>query len=117
MTAKKIHPFRVEGNAVDVETVYRLRAWIENEIIAGMNNQGYLPVLDITPSLMVDYDQATTHFNYCVTVQGVYVGRKLARDNEGVYGGELIGHKSEICTGTDTCNIDGAEHKHGGGDT
>lgn len=115
MTAKRIHAFKSEGEAVDVESVYRLRTWMENEVIAGMRERGYVPVLDIVPTLYTDYDADTTKFRWQITVQGVFVGQKKAKKYEGMYGGELIG-KNELCTGTTTCSLEEHQHTDSSGD-
>lgn len=53
-----------------------------------MRGDGYIPLLDLSPYITVDYKDEK--FNYTVTSHGLYVGRKKAWETQGWLNGKLM---------------------------
>lgn len=84
LLTRKIKNFTVEGVAVDGEAILRIRKQVEDTIIEDMRKSGYVPVIDLLPQLYWSYEHDKNEFSYSITVFGVYVGKKKAREILGI---------------------------------
>lgn len=83
-SARNIKGFSIDGKAVDGETIIRIRKQIEDHIVDDMRNRGYVPVIDIMPSLYWEYDKDHEQFSYTLTVYGIYVGKRKSKEILGI---------------------------------
>jgi hypothetical protein len=82
---KDIKRFPLDGLMNDDSDFIRLRAQFETLIVHQMRDGGYVPVLDIGPLFSTKLlDDG--HYEFELTVYGVYVGRKKAWKVEGMDG-------------------------------
>ena len=88
MTHKKIKRFQQSGTLKDKKYLLDIRSRAENEIMRGMRDSGYVPVLDITPAWSVS--MAGNNYSYLLTVHGVYFGKQRAKHVYGVLGQDEI---------------------------
>lgn len=87
---RKIKAFPLEGEAVDGETILRLRAEIEDRIIEDMREKGYVPIVDLLPQLYWEFDKETTNFKYIIIVYGTYIGKKASKEVMGILDGKMM---------------------------
>lgn len=87
---RKIRYFSVHGKAIDVETVYRLKATIVDMLVADMRNKGYVPTLDHKPDCITGYNERQETFDYEIKVGGIYVGPRRSREIYCVRNGVFI---------------------------
>lgn len=78
--SRNIKGFTVDGEALDGETIIRIRKQIEDEVVDQMRFKGYVPVIDIMPSLYWSYDAEKNRFYYTLTVYGIYVGKRRSQE-------------------------------------
>lgn len=83
---KKIKAFPVDGQAIDIESIVRIRTEVESRIVDDMRERGYVPVMDITPELYTDYDEEQENFRFAIIVYGTYLGKARARKVMGILG-------------------------------
>lgn|SRR4051812_497419 len=69
-----------------VQTRERLIINIESD----MRDQGYVPVLDLTPQFTRVYDAVKEHFEFDLSVYGVYVGKDEEWQIAGMTDGKLV---------------------------
>lgn len=79
---KKIKDFTLSGEALDGETIIRLRKELEERLIESMREEGYVPVIDLLPQLYWEYNGST--FDYEILIYGKYVGKKRSQEVMGV---------------------------------
>ena len=82
VTHSKIKRFQQEGVIANDSDLIRIKSVIYNEIINEMRSSGYVPLLDIIPAWSVSYNNG--HYDFLLTVHGVYCGKSEAKK---VYGG------------------------------
>ena len=90
MSYRKIHKVVLVGTALDVESIARVRADLERDLIEQQRELGRVQLLDITPLLDTKYDPETEEFTFRIVIHFVYVGRKKAKDYFGELGGVLL---------------------------
>lgn len=88
MTHKKINRFQIEFCSVDDNQLIKTKDVAERTLITQMRDAGYTRVLDIDPTLNIEFNGTT--FRYLMTIHGVYVGKKQAWQLEGITQGKLI---------------------------
>lgn len=88
MTHSKIKRFQQEGVIATDKDLIRVKQNISNEIINGMRDSGYVPVLDVNPAWSVSY--VNGHYEFLLTIHGVYCGKSEARKVYGVLGQDKI---------------------------
>jgi ABC-type Fe2+-enterobactin transport system substrate-binding protein len=92
---RKIKPFYIDGEAIDVEAVIRQRQELESRIIEDMRLKGYVPVLDITPELFTDFNVDKENFKFAIIVYGTYLGKKKSQQIMGMLGPHQIVFENE----------------------
>jgi bacillopeptidase F (M6 metalloprotease family) len=85
---KQIKKFQISVNFLDDSDMIRVRNQYENLLVGKMKEQGYVRVLDIDTAFSVEFTGETWQF--LMTIQGIYVGRRKAWQSEGVTQGKLI---------------------------
>jgi hypothetical protein len=85
MQHKDLKRFPLDGQINDDSDFIRLRAQFETLIIHQMRDSGYVPVLDMGPLFSTKLEK-DGHYNFVLTVYGVYVGKKKAWTIEGMDG-------------------------------
>lgn len=90
MTDQNIKRFTLEGTSKDSGVLAASRDEYERHIIVSMQDEGYVPVLDLAPVLRIEYDEKRDVFNWILTVQGVFVGKRRAAELLGVSNGRVI---------------------------
>jgi hypothetical protein len=79
---KQIKRFALEGEIYDDAAIPRLKDQYVFMVINGMKHKGYAPRYDIDPDFTVSYNGKT--FDFKLSVYGVYVGKKKAKDLWGI---------------------------------
>lgn len=87
---KKIKSFSLDGSIYDESAISRLKQEYIRFLILEMRAFGYVPRLDIEPDFTVQYNESKQIFNFCLTVYGVYTGKKSAEWILGVDGSKPI---------------------------
>jgi hypothetical protein len=94
MTHKKIKRFQQHGRVRDKKYLEGIRSRGSNELMQTMRDSGYVPVLDVQPAWSVWLREQNPDggqvFAYLLTIQGVYYGKKRARNIYGVLGQDEI---------------------------
>lgn len=90
MTDKNIKRFILEGQSKDSGVLAASRLEYERHLSINMQEEGYVPVLDLAPFLRIEYDVERDVFNWVLTVQGVYVGKRRAKELLGISNGQVI---------------------------
>jgi hypothetical protein len=83
---KDIKRFPLDGIMNDDSDFIRLRAQFETLLIHQMRSDGYIPVLDLGP-MFSTLLRSDGHYDFELTVYGVYVGKVKAWKIEGMDGG------------------------------
>jgi hypothetical protein len=91
MSYRKIHKVELVGTALDVESIARIRADLEHDLIEQQKELGRVQLLDITPLLDTKFDAETEQFTYRIVMHFVYVGKVKAQRYFGELGGSLVG--------------------------
>ena len=84
-----IMPFQISGAVKDNGYILKKQAWEEKRLKLKMFREGYLPVLDITPILGIEYDQKKEIFFYTITIYGILCEESI-EDYEGWLSGRWI---------------------------
>ena len=90
MSYRKIHKVKLVGTALDVESIARVRADLEHDLIEQQRELGRVQLLDITPLLDTKFDPETEEFTFRIVMHFVYVGRTTAKRYIGELGGVLV---------------------------
>lgn len=88
MTHSKIKRFQQTGTIADDTDLIRMKSVMVNEVINEMRDGGYVPLLDLSPAWSLSYNDG--HYDFLLTIHGVYCGRAKARAVYGVLGQEVI---------------------------
>ena len=88
MTHKRIKRFQIEFCSVDDTQIIKMKDLSEKTLTTQMRDAGYIRVLDIDPTLNIEFNGTT--FRYLMTIHGVYVGKKQAWQLEGITQNKLI---------------------------
>jgi hypothetical protein len=88
MTHKRIKRFQIEFCSVDDTQIIKMKDLSEKTLVTQMRDSGYIRVLDIDPTLNIEFNGTT--FRYLMTIHGVYVGKKQAWQLEGITQNKLI---------------------------
>lgn len=86
---ERIHRFGVEG-MLDDSSIPRLRAEYERLLLQDMEEEGYVPVLDLGTHWSTEYLSDSAKFQFRLTIYGIRVGREKACTLEGISQGKLI---------------------------
>jgi hypothetical protein len=84
MTHKKIKRYQIEGKINNDSDIVRMQAQYINTLWYKMRSEGYVPVLDLSPAWSLQWDGE--HYDFLLTVHGVYYGKTRALDIYGVEG-------------------------------
>lgn len=68
---ENLQDFVVDGEAVDHEWLIKNRNLLEDYAILEMRDQGWIPVLDMSPGLSFEYDESKEIFKYQVVIKGL----------------------------------------------
>ena len=85
---RKIKRFQVDVHFLDDSDMIRLRAQYENLLTHDMRSKGYIRVVDIDPAFSVEFNGET--WKFLMTMHGIYVGKRKAKECEGWTQGKLI---------------------------
>jgi hypothetical protein len=77
-----IHKFTLEGIIGD--DVARQRAQFESRLTQDIRDKGYVPVLDFGPLWAMQYISKKNHFEFVLSVYGVFVGKAESWKIEGI---------------------------------
>jgi hypothetical protein len=88
MTHKRIKRFQIEFCSVDDTQIIKMKDLSEKTLTTQMRDAGYIRVLDIDPTLNIEFNGTT--FRYLMTIHGVYVGKKQSWQLEGITQNKLI---------------------------
>lgn len=81
-----IKAFTVEG-VINADKFIQTRDRLIHNIETDMREDGYAPVLDLTPQFTREYDAEHEVFNFKLTIYGVYVGKETAWQTAGLTNG------------------------------
>lgn len=81
-TTYRLHPYMMEGQTNDEADVPDLVEKLCELLIDEMRDDGYIPMLDLTPRIFNDYNSGTHEVK--VTLYGAYVGKRRSREYEGI---------------------------------
>jgi hypothetical protein len=84
MTHKNIKRFQMNGVIGDDSDILRLYAQYVNLLTHQMREQGYVPVLDLSPAWSLSYNGKT--YDFLLTLHGVYLGRVRSKKVSGITG-------------------------------
>jgi hypothetical protein len=73
---KPIRRFHLDGNIHDDSAIARLRFEYQQLLITEMKLSGYVPRIDINPDFTLNYNQQKQYFEFELSINGVYVGKK-----------------------------------------
>lgn len=88
MTHSKIKRFQQSGTIASDKDLMRIKSVMTNEIMNEMRSSGYVPLLDISPAWSISYNNE--HYDFLLTIHGVYCGKSEAKKVYGVIGQEKI---------------------------
>lgn len=84
MTDRRIERFVREGIVKDTSEIGMKKPFWEKDLQTSMRDKGWVPVLDIDPVCVVNYNPEKETFEYRLTIQGVYLGKVRASEVEGI---------------------------------
>lgn len=73
---KAIKKFSLNGNIYDDSAIVRLRDEYGRLLITEMRLLGYSPRIDIAQDFTIEYNEEKQHFEFELTLYGIYVGKK-----------------------------------------
>lgn len=79
-----IHSYSMEGMTNDEADIPDLVDTLYSCIVEEMRDEGYIPLLDLSPRIFNDYNGG--NFKITVGLFGIYVGKRKSREVEGVSG-------------------------------
>lgn len=88
MIHKQIKKFQICVKFKDDSDIIRIRNQYENLLSSDMRNKGYLRVLDLDPAFSVEFTGES--WNFIMTIYGMYVGKRKAKEWEGIAQWKLI---------------------------
>jgi hypothetical protein len=88
MTHKKIIRRKMEGIINEDKDIPRIREYFTHLLLTGMREEGFVPVLDISPEFSTYYNEG--HYMFLLTIQSVKIGKKKSKDWEGISNGRLL---------------------------
>lgn len=84
---KRIHSFKTEGTARDVEWITQNKNYFRDDLMVKMRNKGYVPYLDRKPKLYVRYLPEKEIFRFAMRAWGVYIGKVKAQKAKAIRNG------------------------------
>jgi len=90
MTDKNIKRFQYDIQVKDSGDFLKQYDSLIKTFTGMMRDEGYVRILDLDPYHQVEYDESKDVFNYVLTLQAVYVGRKQAACTEAMVNGKLL---------------------------
>lgn len=81
---KNLKRFGMDGLINSDADIPRLRDQYEAMVIRGMRDDGYVPILGLGPFFSTWYDVDKDHYEFIVSVHGIYVGRRKSFQLEGM---------------------------------
>lgn len=88
MTSQMIRRFTYIGEYTETKLI-QTRQTMTTEMIIEMKDEGFVPLLDVSPVWATDY-QGGERFRFIFTMQGVHVGKDKAWQIAGMMDGKLI---------------------------
>jgi hypothetical protein len=73
---KPIKKFSLGGVILDEAMLFRLRSEYEKLILSEMRIAGYAQRIDISPDFTVSFNKDKKHFEFELSIYGIYVGKK-----------------------------------------
>jgi hypothetical protein len=90
MTDKNIKRFQFEIQTKDSGDFIKRYDELVRMYTGIVRDEGYVRVLDLDPHLSVEYNETKDVFNYVLTIQTVYVGKKQAECTEAILNGKYL---------------------------
>jgi hypothetical protein len=76
---KTIKKFDLDGIIYDDSVIGRLKIEYIRLLTSELRLSGYVPRLDIDPDFTIGYNEEKEHFEFRVSVYGIYVGKKQSK--------------------------------------
>jgi len=90
MTHKNIKRFAIVGEFQTDSEIPKTRYSYEQFLTKDIRHRGYIPVLDLDTAWSTEYDEDSDRWFFTLTIQTIYVGKRKARECEGILSGSLI---------------------------
>lgn len=90
MTHKNIKRFSIVGEFQSDAEIPQTRTTYEQFLTKDIRYQGYIPVLDLDTAWSTSYDIEGDRWFFTLTIQAIYVGKRKAKQWEGISGSSLI---------------------------
>lgn len=87
---RKIKQFGFDGVIADDSALPRMRLQYQKMIEDSMRDSGYVPVRDLDPVFKISYNEENNSYLFSISVHGIYVGKKKAKEYDGYVGQRLI---------------------------
>ena len=98
---RPIKKFSLDGKFYSDSAIVRLKKEYLDLLDFQMRSSGYVTRLDISPDFTIEYNQRTETFSFCLSIYGVYVGK---RKSEWIFGVDeravipIPQSKSSVCS-------------------
>lgn len=89
MTDRAIKRFKLNGTVVDPAEFARTRSLHEQRLMHIMRESGYARILDLSTMVSGQY-LSPERYDYCITMQGSFVGKRRVEKIEGILDGKII---------------------------
>lgn len=87
---RNVRKLGIEGEFIEDSQIPLVRAQYEKLLIQDARSRGYLPVLDLDTAWSTWYDATRNRWYFRLTVYVVYMGKRKAKEWEGISSGKLI---------------------------
>ena len=89
MAHRNIRKFSIDGEFLNDSLIPSTRAQYETLVVSDMRRNGWVPVLDLDTQWSTEYDESKDRWYFALSVYGIYLGKKKAKQWEGLSGGNL----------------------------
>lgn len=90
MIHRKVKKIAMEGQFLDDSQIPKVRAQYESLIVHDARSRGYVPVLDLSTLWSTSYNKEDDTWDFALAVYVVYLGKRKAKEWEGLSGGRLL---------------------------
>lgn len=90
MIHRKVKKLAIEGQFLDDSMIPKTRAQYESLLVHDARSRGYIPVLDLSTMWSTEYKSSDDTWKFALAVYVVYVGKRKAKEWEGLSGGRLL---------------------------
>jgi hypothetical protein len=82
--------FQIAGTIGDDADIWRLKYEFVRLVEMDMRSAGYVPRIDINPDFTLDYNNEKDHFEFSISIYGIYLGKKRSQWITGVDETQII---------------------------